>query len=257
MLFAFSPGHNNLLLCLGAVTWLGLLWPIIGQTDHMTHTQHPTSLGFLSKGDHQARIATIRRKTAVKHYGQKFLGFSVPTVAGKLIIILLWMLWKPWTQSQCNQGTDKQTEKKNHTEQIFLYFFFHCIMICALHILKRKMLHHAVVLSERHWVTLNIFQSREEIGCCCTGAVVFWSRASLVWMCRGSRSPTGCLKKPLVPNYIVLLVHFNVVHLLSGALISTWVVLFQIATGHFALTRSGCCCVLQQYLQLVKNLTSH
>lgn len=196
----------------------------------MTHTQHPPSFGFLSKGDHQAKIATIRRKTAVKHYGQKFLGFSLPTVTGKLIIILLWMLWKTWTQSQCNQATDKQTEKKIIQSRFscicwFSFFLLHHDLRTS-NVSKRKMLHHAVVLSERHWVTLNIFQSKEEIGCCCTGTVVFWNRASLVWTCRGSRSPTGSLKKPVVPNYILLLAHFNLVHLLSVALISTWVVLF-------------------------------
>lgn len=174
------------------------------------------------------------------------------------------MLWKTWTQSQCNQETDKQTEKKSHRAD---FLVFADIFFSSLHhdlrtsnVLKRKMLHHAVVLSERHWVTRNIFQSKEEIGCCCTGTVVFWNRASLVWTCRGSGSPTGSLKKkPLVPNYILLLVPFNLVHLLSVALISTWVVLSQIATIlHLpgVATANASCCVLQQHLQLVKNLTS-
>lgn len=36
------------------------------------------------------------------------------------------MLWKPWTQSQCNQGTDKQTEQKSHRADflVFADFFF-------------------------------------------------------------------------------------------------------------------------------------
>lgn len=153
------------------------------------------------------------------------------------------MLWKTWTQSQCNQGTDKQTEKKSHRADFLVFadiFFF------SLHhdlrtsnVLKGKMLHHAVVLSERHWVTRNIFQSKEEIGCCCTGTVVFWNRASLVWTCRGSGSPTGSLKKKASSSKL----HTSVSALQSGALVECCTNLNMGCLvpncNHFALTRSG------------------